>query len=190
MIILQKWCVDLFMFSAENCRVQEDSLEIWAKRYGAHELVRLTVILTCMRSKISQWTWMKQEKKKSKIIGCLSFMKKRTILNPYEPLNWKRCPSLPDIPCLETLPPGTLSSSLLCLFLDFSTLVISCKTLGFCYCSLPFTFIASLPLLKDYKSLLIGFLLSNLTSVSSKHYCHLFIPRYSFVMLLSWSNIF
>ena len=44
------------MFSAENCRVHEDSLEIWAKRYGAHELVKLAVILTFyMRRKISQW---------------------------------------------------------------------------------------------------------------------------------------
>ena len=34
----------------------EDSLEIWAKRYGAHELVKLAVILTFyMRRKISQW---------------------------------------------------------------------------------------------------------------------------------------
>jgi len=87
-----------------------------------------------------------EKKKKGRIIGCLSFMKERTILNSYESLNWKRCPSLPDFPCLETLPLGTLSSSLLCLFLDFSALVISCKTLGFCYCSLPFIITASLPL--------------------------------------------
>lgn len=108
---------------------------------------------------------MKQEKK-SKTIGLPELHEERTILNSYEPLNWKICPSLPDVPCLETLPLGTLSSLILSPFLDFSTLVISCKTLAFCYCTLPFIIVAfTSSYLKDYH-ILISLLLATLTCFS------------------------
>lgn len=91
--------------------------------------------------------------KKSKKIGLPELHEERTMFNLYELLNWKICPLSPDV-CLKILPLGRLSSVLLCPLLDFSTLMISCKTLGFCYHSLPFIIMAfTSSYLKDSNSL-------------------------------------
>lgn len=177
MIILEKGCVDL----CSLLEIIESKRIPW--RYGAKGIVHMTFFWNYHDLNLLLENW--DERIAAWMEGTVIFpglLEGRTILTSYDfRLEKVSCPSLPDVPRLEILPPGTL-----CPF-DFCASVVSCRVcVSDHYLSVCVEASAASP--RRGNSIHSGLLLSSSpASVNPRYGCHLvFFSKKSLLMLLSW----